>query len=316
MNTVIEKSKNPLITIGFMTYNHFKNGQESLFTKAIESLIAQDYSNKEILICDDGSVDETYDRCIQYANRYPFIKVLRNDKNIGPLINFEKLLSNISGEYFLWACPDDSYHNNFVSECIDKFNENNKAIFVTSALRINYDNGDIKHYHYYDFLRGLPFRKMVRNVLKGIDSLGNHVHYPPVIHSSMVKTCFIPRLYCREEFYGFEEAWFLNALVWGEIDYIDKVLYFRYDNSIPYQIKNPNISKNFSDKWYFVKAAYGHIRYFLKKENICLNKKLKYIYLSFLFLFYRILPNFIKLLKIGTVKLIKKIGFMRYQSKI
>jgi glycosyltransferase involved in cell wall biosynthesis len=292
-------NKLPLVTIGFMTYNHFKSGLGEAFFKAIESLISQDYPNKEILIIDDCSTDETYHHCVDYANRYPVIKLFRNEKNFGPTRNFENLLEKISGEFFLWACPDDAYASNFVSECVSKFNENGKAITVTTALRINYDNGNVWHHHYHDFLRRLPLRKIVRNVLRGRDSLGNQVHYPPVIHASLTKTKYITYLYCRDEFYGFEEAWFLNALVWGEIDYIDKVLYYRYDNSIPYQMKNPEIGVKFSDKWYFIKAGVGHLKYFMCHKGIFFNKKLRYFPLFLIFVWYRVIPDFIKRVKIN-----------------
>ncbi len=305
----------PLVTIGFLTYNHQTNADPAIFIEAIESLLNQDYANKEIVIFDDFSTDGTYEICQEYAVRYPFIKLFRNEKNLGVMENFEKLLSNVSGDFFLWACPDDSYAENYLTECVNRFNKNKNAIIVATAVKTTYDNGDIQSFHYHDFFRKLPFRKLVRNALRRMDSLGNNIHYNLLIHSGLVKAHFIPRLYCREQFYVAEEAWVLNALIWGDIDYIDDVLYFRRAFSLMHSIKLPGHAAKLSERFGFLKHIFLYLKHFWFQPSIKISKKLKYGHLALIALRIRVYPKMKGQLKVMIVNIIRKIGFMRYDSK-
>ncbi len=305
----------PLVTIGFLTYNHKTNIDPAIFIGALESLVNQNYTNKEIVIFDDCSTDGTYEICQKYAARYSFIKLFRNEKNLGAMENFEKLLSNTSGDFFLWACPDDGYAKNYLTECVGRFNKNKNAIIVATALKTTYDNGDIQSFHYHDFFRKLPFRKLVRNTLKSIDSLGNNVHYPPLIHSSLVKTKFIPKLYCREQFYVIEEAWFLNALIWGGIEYIDDVLYFRRDFSLSHSVKLKEHGAKLSERFGFLKYILMYVIHFWLQPSIKMSKKFMYLHLALIAMKIRVYPKMKAQFKVMLLNLIRKIGFMRYDSK-
>ena len=242
-------------TIGLLTYNHQNSIHRDIFVRSLECLVNQDYKNKELVICDDHSTDGTYEICQKYAERYSFIKLFRNDQNLGAMMNFDKLLTNISGDIFLWACPDDCYAVNYVTACVNTFVKSNKTIMVTSAVKVLNDNGDIYHWYYHDFARNLPFRKLVRNILKCRDTMGFYIEYQSIIHASMVRVKYIPMIYCRDAFYGFEEAWFINTLIWGKLDYINSILYYRYASFVSYEIKNPEVFINFSKRFCYLVAA-------------------------------------------------------------
>ncbi|WP_161597766.1 glycosyltransferase family 2 protein [Fluviispira multicolorata] len=311
-----EKLTLPLVTMGLLTYNHQSSkiiGPE-LFIEALNSLVNQDYVNKELIIMDDFSTDGTYELCQEYANRYSFVRLYKNDKNLGVMNNLEKLFQKLSGEYFVWVCPDDHYATNYLTLCINQFIKNTNAVLITTAVKVSYDNGDIRHFRYFDFLRNLPFRKMVRNILRCKDSLGKNVEYQQIIHSGMVKANLIPKIYCRVEFYGMEYAWFINAMIWGDIDYIDKVSYFRNDFSISYEIKNPEIYINYSGRFQVLKNNFKYLNHFLFQTNFPLRKKLMYFWVSLHFLRYYIFPRLIADSKVVILIFIRKIGLMRYNA--
>ena len=51
--------------------------------EALDSLYAQTYKDFKIILCEDGSSDNTYEVARQYADSHDNIVLIRNDKNMG-----------------------------------------------------------------------------------------------------------------------------------------------------------------------------------------------------------------------------------------
>lgn len=90
----------PAATIAMVTYNSARYLRE-----AIESVLAQDFEDFELLICDDGSRDETWDIVTSYHDRR--IRAFRNDNNLGEYINRNKALALARGRYLMYLDGDD-----------------------------------------------------------------------------------------------------------------------------------------------------------------------------------------------------------------
>lgn len=72
---------------------------------AIESVLAQTFTDFELLICDDGSTDNTLEVCRQYAD--PRLVIYRNEANQGVLKTFNRLLGLAGGSYIALQDADD-----------------------------------------------------------------------------------------------------------------------------------------------------------------------------------------------------------------
>lgn len=96
MNFVFE----PKVTVVMPVYNGSRYLRE-----AIESILAQTYTNFEFLIIDDGSTDGT-SAIIQSYND-PRIRFIRNDRNQGVWKTMNTGLSLARGEYFSRMDSDD-----------------------------------------------------------------------------------------------------------------------------------------------------------------------------------------------------------------
>ena len=92
----------PLVSIVISTYNG-----EKYLAEQIESIVNQTYSNVEIIIIDDASIDSTSDIILFYQSKYPQIKVYFNDENIGYVKNFEKGGSLSKGDFISFCDQDD-----------------------------------------------------------------------------------------------------------------------------------------------------------------------------------------------------------------
>jgi len=105
------------------------NGEKWL-EQAIESLVEQDYPNKEILLIDDCSSDSSWDICKKYASKHECIKIEKNDKNLGGIGNYEKVLRKAQGDYFVWTSQDDYWEKYFVSKLVSKLQADPEAVIA------------------------------------------------------------------------------------------------------------------------------------------------------------------------------------------
>jgi glycosyltransferase involved in cell wall biosynthesis len=75
--------------------------------EAVDSLLGQSFVDYELIISDNASTDETGSICRDYAARDPRIRYVRQSDNRGPTANFQYVLDEAIGEYFMWAAADD-----------------------------------------------------------------------------------------------------------------------------------------------------------------------------------------------------------------
>lgn len=107
----------PLVSIGMPVYNG-----EKYIRRALDSLLAQDHENMELIISDNASTDSTWEVLQTYACQDRRIILFRQSENIGPIQNFQFVLDQARGEYFLWAAHDDYRDNNYVSTLLKIMN--------------------------------------------------------------------------------------------------------------------------------------------------------------------------------------------------
>jgi glycosyltransferase involved in cell wall biosynthesis len=124
-------SRNALVSIGMPVYN----GEKKLAI-ALDSLIAQDYPNIEIIISDNGSTDRTQEICKNYLLIDSRIKYFRSEKNLGSIWNFNRVLKLSNGTYFMWAAHDDSHEKSFVSACVERLEECPEAVLCQAQTKI------------------------------------------------------------------------------------------------------------------------------------------------------------------------------------
>lgn len=103
----------PRVTVGVPAYN-----AQRYLSLALDSLIAQTYTDIEILVVDNASTDSTPDIVERYAERDPRIRYVRNPENIGAGRNFKRCLELARTEYFRWQSADDLSAPTFVERCV------------------------------------------------------------------------------------------------------------------------------------------------------------------------------------------------------
>lgn len=110
---------------------------ESFLEQQLNSILEQTVPVNEIVVCDDGSSDNTLVLLKTYQKKFPnLIKLFANDVALGTVKNFEKAISLTTGDLIFLADQDDIWHENKVETMCRFFQENNacKLLFSDGLL--------------------------------------------------------------------------------------------------------------------------------------------------------------------------------------
>ncbi len=113
--------------------------------EALDSILAQDYQNFELIISDNASSDATESICREYAARDNRVRYHRAEVNQGAVRNFNRVFQLAQGEYFMWAAHDDVRAPGFVSSCVAALEGNRDAVLCcTNVGFIDESSGEVE----------------------------------------------------------------------------------------------------------------------------------------------------------------------------
>lgn len=109
----------PLVSIALCTYNG-----ERFLREQLDSIIHQTYSRLELIAVDDCSSDSTLNILNEYAAKHSFIKVHKNEVNLGYIRNFEKALQLCSGDFIALSDQDDIWQLDKIEKLVNAIGDN------------------------------------------------------------------------------------------------------------------------------------------------------------------------------------------------
>ena len=115
---------------------------EKYVAKALDSLLAQTFSDYELIISDDDSTDRTEAICREYASRDSRVRYLRQPRNAGAVKNFRFVLNEACGEYFMWASHDDLWSTTFIERLAKLLDADPNCSLAFSDYRIKNLQGE------------------------------------------------------------------------------------------------------------------------------------------------------------------------------
>jgi len=119
------------VSVCIPTFNSSKH-----ITECIESVLNQSFSNFEIIVCDNGSTDNTVELIESFNSKK--IKLYLNETNIGMAGNFIKVCKLASGQYIKLLASDDLLEAKALEKSVNAFYENqNLSLVVTSKNLID-----------------------------------------------------------------------------------------------------------------------------------------------------------------------------------
>ncbi len=129
---------------------------------ALDSLLVQTYQDFKIILCEDGSTDDTYQVAKAYADSCDKIVLIQNDKNRGLNYSLNRCLELANSEFCARMDGDDiSLPTRFEKEVT--FLDEHKEYAVVSSPMIHFDeDGDFRkgtgkgEVYAKDFVKGTP----------------------------------------------------------------------------------------------------------------------------------------------------------------
>lgn len=140
--------------------------------EALDSLLSQTYKGFKVILCDDGSSDDTYAIAQKYAAKYENFILLKNEKNIKLAATLNHCLKYVDTEYVARMDGDDiSLPERFEKEI--KFLDTHPEYAIVSTAMIYFDESG-------DWGRGYPIERPLNKDFK---------YGPPFCHAPcMVRT--------------------------------------------------------------------------------------------------------------------------------
>lgn len=172
---------NPKVSILMGIFNCSKTLDES-----IQSIIKQTYNNWELIMCDDGSTDNTLEIANNYAVHYPDkIIVIRNKENKGLAYTLNQCLKHATGIYIARQDGDDISLPNRLEVQVE-FLESNPQYSIVSTGMILFDEkgewGEKKNVEApkkLDYIKATPFAHAPSVMKKvALESVGGYRSIP------------------------------------------------------------------------------------------------------------------------------------------
>ena len=230
----MDKNVNPLVTVGIPVFNG-----EKYIRKAIDSILAQTFSNFNCIISDNGSTDRTEVICKEYEKKDKRITYVKHEKNFGPDFNFRFVLSKAKSKYFVWLAYDDYWESTFLEKNTTILEKNHNVVGSIGVVKFF----GVKDFH---IKKNLTFK--IKNLVKRGSNKEHekYIHVRPVsgTYEKKVSTylrfdqaSFVYGLFRTEKLQnrmvsvnqlGWDLLLILNILKDGDLYVVDKILLYRF----------------------------------------------------------------------------------------
>ena len=210
---------------------------EKYLEECVNSLLNQNHKDYEIILVDDGALDNSPSICDNYAQNYNNIKVIHKEN--GGLSDARNVgINNADGEYLIFIDSDDYIcDENFLKDVSRIVNEENSDLIIYGNKKIFEDNSVIEKIHYkayendevinslisQNYLKACAWDKIVKKEM----IIENKLYFPVGRYSEDIEWC----------------ARLLNIIDFEKINILNKNVYMyrQRKNSITKTIKEKNI---------------------------------------------------------------------------
>jgi glycosyltransferase involved in cell wall biosynthesis len=207
----------PKLSIGLPVYN----GEEFL-RESLDSLLAQTFTDYEIIISDNASTDSTAAICDEYMAKDSRIRYVRQPTNIGAAVNHNAVFAEATADYFKWASHDDLYDPRLLERCINVLDEHDDVILVHADEAFIDEHGTVVATVPYNHDTNNPdVARRFRSLLFGI---GGDDFY------GVMRSDVLRRTAMHDSYHHADRTFTAEITLYGRFFQVPEVLYFRRDH--------------------------------------------------------------------------------------
>ena len=122
--------KTPLISVCIPTYNYAR-----YVPQAVESVLAQDFDDFELIVIDDCSEDNTVETMEKYFRGDRRVRFKVNPSNLGMVRNWNRCLTEARGKYIKYVFGDDVLSSKGALGRMATLLESDPSISLVSSAR-------------------------------------------------------------------------------------------------------------------------------------------------------------------------------------
>jgi glycosyltransferase involved in cell wall biosynthesis len=204
----------PVVSIGLPVFNG-----SNFIGNAIESILAQEFTDFELIICDNASTDDTSEICQTYAAKDKRIRYYRHKKNLGATRNFNSTFEKSTGQYFKWASHDDLLCPQYLNRCLAFLKKNKQYVLCWPTMNYIDERGELIKNQSIDNLsvEGGSFLNRIRRLFNYQISGDDIV--PSIF--GLIPSAVLRKTNLWQRFTSSEEVLMLELLLQGEIKQLD-----------------------------------------------------------------------------------------------
>jgi len=287
----------PKVSVLIPTYNY-----GHILHETIESVLAQTFTDFELVIVDNCSTDNTEDVVRSYMSD-PRVVYYKNDKNIGLAGNWNRCLELAKGEYIKMLCADDKLHPLLLERYVPVLNENADVVMVScqkelfGAIRRN--NLEKPPFDYKQNGKDMLYQMLVHK--------NNFIGDPtrPMFRRSSLHVGHFKKLQYVTDW----EMW-NRIIVTGDCYFIPEVLAYGRIHAGQQQSYCKKLAINHIENYGLYKAVQmGEYGEFTGEQKSLIDKMVKVRAIMCAFSFYKLLPKILNKAYRKSISALLKIAF-------
>lgn len=251
----------PLVTVVIVTMNH-----ERFIEQACRSVLDQTYPNLEIVLLDNNSSDETFNKAkVIFEECKISHKLIQNVECFGVAKNLNILVTHASGDYVVILSGDDWFPINSIEEKVKFLNNNNVDFALSDGYRyLQAENKFIEAYS----------AKAKRKIIKSLSHFfsANVTQNRPFNVGVIVKRELLVKYPFDEDVHA--EDWDMNLRLTSlgyKVGFVDQKLFY-------YRILHNSLSRN----WELMAISYQkitnkYLSYILADKKLTKNYKINLV---------------------------------------
>ena len=223
---------NPKVSILTTVYN-----REKYLAACIDSVLASNYQDWELIIVDDGSQDQSVVIAQQYADKDPRIKVYVNEKNLGDYPNRNRAASYAKGTYLKYLDADDLIYPHGLKIMVETMD-----LFPECALGISQQVAeDLQPYPFLMTPKDTFRREFLQRGVLGLGPTG-----------TIIRRDAFEQLggFTGTRYIGDTEMWYQLAMYYPVVKMVPGLVYWR-------QHDDQEITKG-QDSFFYLENAFKH----------------------------------------------------------